>query len=90
MIDTDRRLLVSYSCCVIKPLAQYIDTWYMYYVLKSKLIKDEINRYVNKTTQPNVGLKSIKNFLFPLPPLAEQKRVVARLEELLPLCERLK
>ena len=63
---------------------------YIFYVLQTRLIKDEINRYINKTTQPNVGLKSIKMFLFPLPPLAEQKRIVARLEEILPLCERLK
>ena len=26
----------------------------------------------------------------PLPPLSEQKRIVAKLEEILPLCERLK
>ncbi len=28
--------------------------------------------------------------IIPLPPLAEQKRIVAKLEEILPLCERLK
>ena len=39
---------------------------------------------------PNINKVIIKNCLFPLPPLAEQKRIVARLEELLPLCERLK
>ena len=28
--------------------------------------------------------------IFSLPPLAEQKRIVVKLEEILPLCERLK
>lgn len=32
----------------------------------------------------------VANSVFPLPPLAEQKRIVAKLEEILPLCERLK
>lgn len=32
----------------------------------------------------------LKNYLVPIPPLAEQKRIIAKLEEILPLCERLK
>ena len=90
MVDTEREFLVSYSCCTVKNIANLMHSQYVFYVLQSGMIKQEINRYINKTTQPNVGLQSIKQFLFPLPPLAEQKRIVAKLEEILPLCERLK
>ncbi len=42
-----------------------------------------------------IGIKGLSanvlhSMLIPLPPLAEQKRIVAKLEEILPLCERLK
>lgn len=90
MVDTEREFLVSYSCCTVKNIANLMHPQYVFYVLQSVMIKQEINRYINKTTQPNVGLQSIKQFLFPLPPLAEQKRIVAKLEEILSLCERLK
>ena len=42
------------------------------------------------TTMANLNHGLLKALPFPLPPLAEQKRIVAKLEELLPLCERLK
>lgn len=81
-VMTNRKFIVSYSCCTIKMLSNSMDADYIDFVLKSPLIKNEIHKYVNKTTQPNVGLKSIKMFLFPLPPLAEQHRIVAKLEEI--------
>lgn len=40
--------------------------------------------------QSFVSLKFLRNYLLPPPPLAEQKRIVDKLEEILPLCKRLK
>lgn len=49
-----------------------------------------LNQYATATAQPGLAVANIIKVLIPLPPLAEQKRIVAKLEELLPLCERLK
>ena len=38
----------------------------------------------------NINGQIIKNMLFPVPPLAEQHRIVAKVDELLALCDRLK
>ena len=38
--------------------------------------------------QPFVSLKILRTSIIPLPPLAEQKRIVQKLDEILPICER--
>lgn len=38
----------------------------------------------------HVNVSDVCNLTLPLPPLAEQERIVAKLEEILPLCERLR
>ena len=50
----------------------------------------EPRKKASSTAQPVISGKLIYPMLMPLPPLAEQKRIVTKLEELLPLCERLK
>ena len=46
--------------------------------------------YVTGTAQPKMNQQKMNSIPVALPPLAEQKRIVAKLEEILPLCERLK
>jgi type I restriction enzyme S subunit len=87
LVDID--FLSSYSCAVIKNLQGFIDPKYSYYYSISKLVRAEIERYTKKTTQANVGVQSIQIFLFPLPPLAEQRRIVAKIDELMARCDEL-
>ena len=42
------------------------------------------------TAQPNCNGQTLSKMMLPLPPLAEQKRIVEKIEELLPLCDELK
>ena len=46
--------------------------------------------YVTGTAQPKMNQQKMNSIPIALPPLAEQKRIVAKLEEILPLCERFK
>ena len=49
-----------------------------------------IDRFSKGVTIKHLVQNSLNAMWLPLPPLAEQKRIVAKLEQLLPLCERLK
>ncbi|MEE3462488.1 MAG: restriction endonuclease subunit S, partial [Lachnospiraceae bacterium] len=49
-----------------------------------------LNQYATATAQPGLAVSKINDVLIPLPPLGEQKRIVAKLGELLPLCDQLK
>ena len=62
---------------------------YMYFILSPQFQQQLLDNCTG-TTAKGIKADKLKHFLIPLPPLAEQRRIVAKLEELLPLCERLK
>jgi len=57
-----------------------------YYFVK---IYDEIRSLAEGAAQPNLNVGKIKETLIPLPPLAEQRRIVAKIDQLMALCDRL-
>ena len=69
---------------LLKPL---MDADYLYWALRSQFVYKQCDDVAIGVAQRTVGIKPLRNMIIPLPPLAEQKRIVAKLEELLPLCE---
>ena len=86
-VDCDQAFCFQRHIALLKLL---IDWDYLFFALKSPAIKLQCDAIATGTAQKTVGLKSLRSIILPLPPLAEQKRIVAKLEEILPLCERLK
>lgn len=71
---------------ISRPQKEILD--YLYSVIKFWL--PALKRGSQGTTTRFIKLSQVKELIIPFPPLAEQKRIVEKLEQLLPLCDRLK
>ena len=88
LVEKDREFCIK-NMALFKPISHsFFDMQYLLYFLKRA--QDDMKKIANASVQSFVSLTLLRNYLIPLPPFAEQKRIVAKLEEILPLCERLK
>ena len=70
------------ACCACKPVYG-VETLFLFYFLMSQ--RTAFIKRGEGGAQPNISKEKIVTTLMPLPPLAEQHRIVQRIEELLPL-----
>jgi type I restriction enzyme S subunit len=62
---------------------------YLNYYLMSKLGQSEIFKHVKATAQPSLSMGTIRDIDFAIPPIAEQNRIVQKLDELMQYCNEL-
>ena len=82
-------VILGKSACYFSVLGNVCKE-YICKLLNTKHFSDYAIKEATQTTIKNVSLKAMRMLPLPLPPYEEQKRIVTRLEQLLPLCERLK
>ncbi|UTC43347.1 restriction endonuclease subunit S [Treponema sp. OMZ 857] len=67
---------------VFADIRKYLLKDFLYYTLNSQYIYNSFSLVAAGSTVKNLKADTVKQVLFPLPPLAEQKRIVAKIEEL--------
>jgi len=82
-----KAMTTNQACCACIVFPSIYNLYLFYFLLANR------TTFIKKGeggAQPNISKEKIVNTLIPLPPLAEQKRIVEKIEELLPLVEKLK
>lgn len=54
---------------------------YCFYLMISDYVVDGLNTFMKGDNSPSINNENITNWLYPLPPLSEQRRIVAKIEE---------
>ncbi len=78
------RMLLNQRVAIIRNL--FVESSYIDVLIKSPLIQDIVNEKKNSTND-NISMGDITEFLIPLPPLSEQQRIIAKIRDFTPLVE---
>ncbi len=85
----DEQVILGKSACFFN-LLPFTSKDFVRLILESEYFISYAFKNATGSTIKNLGLKAMNDFPVPLPPLAEQHRIVAKVNELMALCDRLK
>lgn len=86
-IKTDQVFCVQRHIAIIKK--PFVSVDYLVKCLLAPYSYKQCKEKATGTAQKTVGLETLRNLILPLPPLTEQERIVAKLEEVLTYCQRI-
>jgi len=87
IVDTDKVFDLFVSVALCKPVGNILDMKFMVAFINSPFIQKQIDRDTIGSANKNWVIDKIVNTLIPLPPLAVQNAIVAKLEQVLPLVD---
>ena len=90
IVDTDKQFSLFVSVALLKFNQLKLSNIFLKYLINSPLVQIQAKENTKGVGNKNWVMRDIANTIIPLPPLAEQKRIVEKIEELLPICEELK
>ena len=91
VLDSDLEFAFYVSLCLIKVPVQLLIPAYLVIWLNSPEGRESsrVRTYGKGASQGNLNLGLIRTFNIPVPPLAEQHRIVAKVDELMAFCDQL-
>lgn len=89
VVETEDEFSLFVSVALLKFPKKLIDVYFLKHLINSPLVQVQSKENTRGVGNKNWVMRDIANTIIPLPPLAEQKRIVEKLEELMPLCEQL-
>ena len=87
IIDSDDKFCIFVSLGFLRDHTDLLNKKYICSWMESQLFWKQVYTMVKGATVKNLNTSWLRDFLIPLPPLAEQKRIVAKIEELMPYVE---
>jgi type I restriction enzyme M protein len=78
-----KEVMVNEHCYILRGQPDRINQSYLFYIFSSELVQEQIkNLAYNKSAQPGLNLNCMDKIQIPLPPLTEQKKLVAGLDKI--------